>query len=380
MGLQVDLSSNRAKLRGTLLVVLASLGGCANPGPPHPPSLHLPEVVTNLSAERIGDEVRLHWTTSQKTTDGINITGSMTAQICRTSSTSPSAAPCTPLPSLTVKPGPSEAVDPLPQELHTDPQALLNYRVSILNEHQRTAGPSAPAFAAAGSAPPAITGFHITTAEQGAVLQWDPKDAVDVIELERRHTETPTTQKAGPAPQPVSKEPTEMHFRAAKADAGNTPFRADAGGSLDATAHRGETYTYTAQRIRHVVLNGHPLDIRSSPSQEATIVMRDSFPPKPPMGLEAIFAGQSAAPAIDLSWRPNTEVDLAGYIVYRQESGSDDTLGARQRLTATPIAEPGFHDNTVAAGHTYSYAITAVDASGNESAPGAPAKEEVRLP
>jgi hypothetical protein len=380
MKLPVDIPRRPTQFAAILLFFLPLIAGCANPGPPHPPSLHLPEVVSDLSAERIGAEVRLHWTTPGKTTDGINVSGPMTAQVCRGSSPST----CLPTQSIPVKPGPSEATDPLPSALIADPQALLEYRVAIRNNHQRSAGPSSPAFAAAGSAPPAVSGLRVEAAEQGAELQWTPSDAADAIELDRLHK---IAAASSPSPtgrhlQTAAKEPAEMRFHAATKATGNySLFQADAGGSVDTTAHRGETYTYTAQRVRAVLLHGHALEIRSALSPAVTITMRDTFPPRSPAGLEAILAGQAAAsPAIDLSWRPNVEPDLAGYVVYRQELGPDGAAtGALRRLTATPVPEPGFHDATAVAGHIYSYSVTAVDASGNESGPSAPAREDVPL-
>src|ERR1035441_7007917 len=61
------------------------LAGCASPGPPLPPSLKLPEIVSASSetATRAGDEVRLHWTTPSRTTDKMLIAGPVTAEICR---------------------------------------------------------------------------------------------------------------------------------------------------------------------------------------------------------------------------------------------------------------------------------------------------------
>jgi len=374
MSLPVDIFCSRAKFAPHLLLFLPLLVGCANPGPPRPPSLHLPQIVSDLSAERIGSEVRLHWTTSDKTTDGISMIGPLSAQICRSSS--PPA--CLPVITTPVKPGASEAIDSLPPALNADPQVLLEYRVTTLNNRQHSAGPSAPAFAAAGSAPPAVTGIRVEAAEQGAMLRWEPKDAVDMIELDRLHVVATTA----PARQSRQKEATEMHFRAAKTNDGSSPFRADAGGSLDATAHRGETYTYTAQRVRPVTLKGHALEIRSVLSPVVTVVMRDTFPPRPPTGLEAVLAGQNgSSPAIDLSWRPNTEPDLAGYRVYRQELGPDGVaIGTRLQLTPALIPEPGFHDAAVAAGHAYSYSITAIDGSGNESVSGVSTKQDIPLP
>jgi hypothetical protein len=381
MSLPVDISCRGMKISSALLFFSAWLTGCANPGPPRPPSLHLPTIVSDLSAERSGNEVKLRWTTPSKTTDGISVVGPLTAEVCRASSPSGAAAACSPVRSVPVKPGPSEASEVLPAALHTDPQVLLAYRVSILNSQQRSAGLSQPAYAAAGSAPPAITGLHIEAAEQGAMLQWEQKDAADAIELDRLHVVAAATGSHQPGTFPsAGKEPTETRFRVARAGAGSSPFRSDAGGSVDATARRGETYTYTAQRVREVTRNGHVLEIRSIPSFVVTVVMRDSFPPKAPAGLEAILAGPAtASPAIDLSWRPGTEPDLAGYLVYRQELGTDGAiLGARLKLTSAPIPEPGFRDTSVVAGRIYSYSLTAVDSSGNESSPGAAAREEVR--
>ena len=52
--------------------LIACAAGCASPGPPQPPSLNLPEVVKDLTAERVGDVVQLHWTTPDMTTDRLD--------------------------------------------------------------------------------------------------------------------------------------------------------------------------------------------------------------------------------------------------------------------------------------------------------------------
>ncbi|HEY1965698.1 MAG TPA: hypothetical protein VGG59_12240, partial [Acidobacteriaceae bacterium] len=43
-------------------LVIAWTAGCASPGQPRPPSLNLPEVVKDLTAQRVGDVVELRWT------------------------------------------------------------------------------------------------------------------------------------------------------------------------------------------------------------------------------------------------------------------------------------------------------------------------------
>ena len=371
-----------AKLRLRPAECLALLGpilviGCANPGPPRPPSLHLPKIVTDLTAERVGDEVKLHWTTPSKTTDELAIKGVTTAEICRTA---PPASHCSLTRRVAVRPGPSEATDLLSSDLVADPQRLMRYQVTLLNDQEHSAGLSPPAFAAAGSAPPPVTHLQASTVSQGALLQWEPKDAADSIELSRLHAGGPTPSTSGKqTSRSATKEPAEIHLRAGKANSADTPFQADAGGTLDATAHRGETYTYTAQRVRKVVLGGNPLEIRSAISAPVQVLMRDSFPPRAPGGLETITsAANGAPPTVDLSWRPNAEADLAGYLVYRQELDANGApVGSAVRLTSAPVQEPGFHDATVAAGHTYSYTVTAIDVTGNESVPGTPSREEI---
>src|ERR1700733_8886547 len=69
--------------------------GCASPGSPRPPPLRLPVIVKDLPAERVGDEVHLHWTTPEKTTDDLPIKGSLTAEICRDPAPSSPPQPCT---------------------------------------------------------------------------------------------------------------------------------------------------------------------------------------------------------------------------------------------------------------------------------------------
>ena len=55
--------------RLTLMLLLTlpfTATGCANPGPPKPPSLRLPAPAKDLRADRIGNEVHLSWTTLRR--------------------------------------------------------------------------------------------------------------------------------------------------------------------------------------------------------------------------------------------------------------------------------------------------------------------------
>src|SRR6202012_1728273 len=66
-----------------LFPVLLFLDACGMVAPPQPPSLHLPQPSTDLTATRIGNDVHLHWTMPKRSTDRVLLTGDQDAHICR---------------------------------------------------------------------------------------------------------------------------------------------------------------------------------------------------------------------------------------------------------------------------------------------------------
>ena len=80
--------------------------------------------------------------------------------------------------------------------------------------------------------------------------------------------------------------------------------------------------------------------------------------------------------SVSLTWDPVTVPGVAGYAVYRREAE-----GAWKRISPTqPVTGPAFHDAEVEAGHTYSYAVTAIDLGGHESGRSTEAQEAVPNP
>jgi fibronectin type 3 domain-containing protein len=155
--------------------------------------------------------------------------------------------------------------------------------------------------------------------------------------------------------------------------AGRSPDRA-----LDKNIHFGETYEYRAQRVARVTVDGKTQELDGPLSAPVRVEVLDVFPPAVPAGLAAIaIIGENGGePAIDLSWQPDTEADLAGYIVYRREGSA-----SWQRIsTAQPVVGPAFHDAQVQAGHSYSYAVAAIDLGGHESGRSGEAEETVPGP
>lgn len=65
---------------------------------------------------------------------------------------------------------------------------------------------------------------------------------------------------------------------------------------------------------------------------------------------------------VDLSWKPSTTKDVAGYNVYR---GPDGTTW--KKINVSTVASTLYSDSTVANNTTYYYAATAVDIYGKES-------------
>ena len=112
---------------------------------------------------------------------------------------------------------------------------------------------------------------------------------------------------------------------------------------------------YVVRTVR--TLDG--MSVESQPSPRACVTLVDTFPPAAPKGL----AGVSSEGTINLIWEPNTEADLAGYIVLRDVLPGDHLAP----LTPAPIQANSYVD-TVAPGATYVYVVKAVDKAGNISA------------
>ena len=358
-----------------LLAGAAALCGCASPGVPRPPSLRLPEMATNVEAERVGGEVRLTWTTPANTTDHDAIRGKVQAEVWRAAGSAGHLSAIAPLSQEAVVPGKSALVDALPGPARVGTVSLLEYRVELRNEHGRSAGLSEPAFAAAGRAPEMPAGVAAVARREGVLVTWQPEagGAADTA-MELRRT---SPAGAKPATMPVKKAKAAVPFggREKPVD-GALVLTGDAGGGglVDRTARDGETYTYVAQRVRRVKVDGRMLELRSLPSAPVTITVRDTFAPAPPRGLALVPGGGfGSPPSLDLSWEPNGEEDLVGYKVYRSTDG-----GAPVLLTAKPVGGPSFRDLAVAPGHTYGYRVTAVDQHGNESGPGSEVPETLR--
>jgi hypothetical protein len=348
-------------------VVFCFLSGCGTPGAPLPPSLNLPAAVADLAATRTGNQVALSWTMPRRTTDKLLLKEKVPVRVCR--QTAQSA--CETAAELLVAPATQGSFsETLPAPLAAGEPRALSYFVELKSPHGRSAGLSNAAVVLAGHAPQPIEGLSAEMNKEGVLLRWSSGSGASQNSAVRLHRTLlspplPTTRKdqndlLAPAPEPVEQN---LFIKAAEARGGRT---------LDAAIRFGQTYEYRAQRVARVTVDGKTLELAGEFSAPVRIAAVSAFPPAVPSGLAAVASQSESGSSIDLSWQPDTELDLAGYMVYRREAEGD-----WKRLSDKPSLAPAFHDAQVQPGHSYRYAVSAVGQNGHESARSAEAQESV---
>ena len=128
----------------------------------------------------------------------------------------------------------------------------------------------------------------------------------------------------------------------------------------DRTASAGARWCYTVRAAASV----DPV-VESAASDEVCVDITDVVPPGVPAGVATV----AQADAVDISWSPSPEADLAGYRVYRGPEGA-----APARLAELPPGQTTWRDASPGRGGLFLYTVTAFDRSGNESAPSRPAE------
>jgi hypothetical protein len=360
--------------RKLLLAVAASsiLSACANLGPPEPPSLNLPKSPTDLQASRKGNKVTLTWTIPTVTTDRQRIRSLGPTLICRgmqpqltQSQLTQCGTPVGQAPAETVPAGPKKkasigkkSTGPKISESYTDelpglilsdnPEGYATYAVEVLNLENRGAGLSNQVHVPLVRTlpPPADLSRRVTA--QGIVLNWtndaptQPSQTLHYVYRVYRRQEG--TTKAGLVGEAVPGTDRTLAF-------------------TDSTIEWQKTYYYHVEAVTVIAQGSKPgIEVPGEDSPEVTVFANDIFPPAVPSGLQAVSSGPGQPPFIDLIWSPDSEVDLAGYNVYRREGNSQPV-----KLNSDLVKTPAYRDKNVIPGKTYFYSVSAVDIYENES-------------
>jgi hypothetical protein len=341
----------------TIIATLAAVG-CASPGLPRSPSLNLPEPARDLKATRIGSAVELRFTVPSRSTDKLPMRGAyLTARICR----SLEKQPCHLLPSspIVVPLNPTAErhtsytwIDNLPEDLTRGQPRPLSYTVELLNLSGHSAGPSAPAFTAAGEPPAPVAGLRAEGSRLGILIRWNDSAQVPGEVLLQR-------ENPGPPLDPKTPETIQLTAPPAISNSARASL-------LDTTVKPETPYRYTATRRLTVELSGRSIQLLSTPSSTLELTLKPIYPPPSPSGLTAAaFTSNAGIFSVDLIWQPINDAGLitplAGYNIYRA------TTGNRSRLNPAPLTLPAFHDTTALPNTRYRYIVTSVDVKGNES-------------
>jgi hypothetical protein len=340
---------------------------CATIGPPQPPSLELPKPPSDLRAVRKGDRVTLTWTIPAVTTDQQRARSFGATRICRTANANltqcgpgigqvPPPANLSANKTSTLKSAGSY-IDILPSQ-SDDPAEFFMYAVEVCNANGRSAGLSKQARVSSIRTLPPPQNFRATVTNKGVVLSW-----------------TSDIPQAGTQQQVsyVYRAYRRLEDSAQWILTGQVPAHDEHEESLaDSSIEWEKTYQYRVETVTVIARNASEEQVEGDDSPEIKVFAHDVFPPAVPSELQAVFSGPGQKAFVDLVWAPDTDIDLAGYNVYRHEEGA-----APLKINKELVKTPAYRDTDVVSGMHYFYSVSAVDVRGNESARSEEAEETV---
>lgn len=311
------------------LMACLLLVGCGAVGEPLYPALYIPTAVSDLTAVEHGPNLEIHFTLPTSTTEGLVV-----KQIG----------------SIDLRVGANTQGG-----FQADHWALEAQRVSVpVPDQPGAVSATTPAAPFAGKE--VVVAVRVGNAK-GRMSDWSNLAVFHVVEP----LATPVDFRAVPVPTGVKltwTAPGQASFRILRktGEEQHSSQLAVANQSeyTDTTTEYGKTYEYWVQ--------GAHDQAESQLAGPVSVSPTDIFAPAVPAGLTAA----AGVGTIELAWERNTEPDFKEYRVYR--AGPEGTF--------TQIAEglegPSYSDRKVESGKRYRYRITAMDQTGNESAPSPP--------
>lgn len=356
-------------------LVLAAALCCGKRGDPLPPLGRTPQPVRDLTVAQRGADLEIRYTAPRTTTGGIRL--DLHAVEILTARGEGDFAKTALIEARKVAPG--EAVSwtqPLPP-----PGTRLRVAARAASGGDRSAlTPVVTLLVQAPPAPPADLKARLTP--EAVVLTWTGTvpSPPPVPSPAPSPSATGAAPASPPAPSALSVKPVAASSppappAAKPATPGFRIFRRDAVASYEAamnpvpittlafedhTAGAGPRWCYTVR----TAVSADPV-VESVAADEVCVDIKDVAPPAVPVGVTTV----AQADAVDVSWSPSPEADLAGYRVYRAPEG-----GAPSRLAEIPPGQTTWRDERPGRGGLYLYTVTAFDQAGNESAPSKPAE------
>lgn len=365
-----------------VLFVYATLA-CGKRGDPRPPVPVIPAATTDLVVTQRADRVLLAWSYPALTTAGRSLTDIRRISVYRYVEPLPAAA--VGRDPRTLMPGDVDTTEPQPivqfSRIPTVPQAQFEKLSTRLDSIEKanladaTAGTrlqftDAPPFRSSDGRPVRLTYAVVT---EGSSARSQTSNLAVIVPLPVAVAPSGVTATAAAEGVTVrwTAPAASVTGDAVPVILGYNIYRVapgaavdDASASVNPAPVQETIYTDVPgygeheYRVAAVAAAGPP-SIQSDFSEPAKVDFRDLVPPAAPASVTALLETK----VLRLVWDPVEASDLAGYNVYRIEGKH------RLKLTPAPTAQANFLDISIDIGIGYQYEVTAVDQSGNESAP-----------
>ncbi|HEV2177187.1 MAG TPA: hypothetical protein VGW33_08300 [Terriglobia bacterium] len=336
-----------------ICVICGLFFSCAAQAPPQPPRVERPQAIKDLAVHQVGRTLEISFTLPTLATDGERLTKPIEAAVFRT------LQGVTAVPLSRAAPWTTFSAADLARQtrrgklIQAIPLTLLEYRAgqsevlrftvcTLTRGFRRRAiesGDSNMVSLQLLDVSEPVTNLKIETTEHAVKLSWS----------------APTRTLSGRA---ISDLSGYQVYRSGNGKPGTYQLLGETQPPAFSNPNFqfGQTYFY---KVR-AVFSEDGQTAESDDSIPAVITPRDVFPPAAPAGLTGLYT----AGVVELIWNASSESDLAGYNVYRRGAA-----GEFRRLNTELVPTPIFRDSTTAPGGRYTYRATAVDLSGNESAP-----------
>lgn len=300
----------------SVAVVALFAVSCGYVGDPLPPALNIPQPVQNFRAQQVESGIDAAFTIPPKTTENLVITDIASVEI----RVGPApegpwnvhtwAAAAKPIAVKADKPGPTEASFDVKEFAGKD----VVVAVRMGNKKGRSSAWSN--LVTMHIEPPVVTPIEFTadSAPNGALITWKNFSGPVIVYRDGANIGEGTN-----------------------------------GQFTDLRALLGKVYSYEIQ-----ARGDKALGRRSEPK---TLTVEDRFPPAAPTGLNVV----AGAGTLELSWNPNPEADILGYIVQRATGTGMFTTVANQ------LDAPAYTDRDVQRGTRYRYMVSALDLRKNQS-------------